>query len=71
MNIEQFAKDAGVSIVEVDPGWGGPIGYTEADHPNSTVCGFRTATAAYNHWLQRKFGKHTADAIRKLLEGTK
>lgn len=67
MNLEQFAKNAGVKIVACDPGWGGRIGYTEKDHPNCTVCGFRTEQAAYKSWLKSAFGKHAARAVVKLL----
>lgn len=68
MNLEQFAKNAGVAIVDVEHGWGGSLGYREKDYPNTTVVGFRTAQAAYKHWLEGKFGKHTAKAVMKLLD---
>ena len=67
MTLEEFAKDAGVSIVDCGEGWGGRLGYTESDYPNSSTCGFRTEKAAYKAWLEDKFGKHTAKAILKLL----
>ena len=68
MNLEQFAKKAGVTIIECDPEWGGLIGYKEKDHPNSATCGFRTTAAAYKHWLDGTFGKRTAKAIMQLLK---
>jgi hypothetical protein len=68
MNLEQFAKKAGVELVDVGPQWGGGrLGYKESDHPNSVVCGFRTSGGAYKHWLQSTFGKNTAKAVLKLL----
>ena len=70
MNIEQFAKMAGVTLIECGPEWGGRIGYKEADHPNSSVCGFRTSTSAYKHWLEGAFGKRTSGAVIKLLKTT-
>ena len=68
MNLEQFAKKAGVTIVACGPGWGGRIGYTEKGHPNCTVCGFRTEQSAYKSWLKSTFGEHTAKALMKLLK---
>ena len=66
--LKDFATAAGVTIVEVSPGWGGKIGYKSADWPNSTICGFRTESAAYKHWLTDTFGKQTSKAIMKLLK---
>ena len=68
MNLEQFANKAGVTIVACDQEWGGRIGYKEKDHPNCTVCGFRTEQAAYKSWLKSKFGEHTAKVVTKLLK---
>lgn len=68
MNLEQFAKHAGVEIVDCDPDWGGRIGYKTKDHPNCTVSGFRTINAAYKSWLEDAFGKHAAKAVMKLLK---
>lgn len=67
MKLEQFAKEAGVTIVDCGPGWGGRVGYKMKDHPNSTYCGFRSAQSAYKHWLKGTFGEHTAKAVMKLL----
>lgn len=67
MNLEQFAKTAGVTLIECWPEWGGRLGYKEADHPNSSVCGFKTADSAYKHWMESNFGKRTAKAVAKLL----
>lgn len=68
MNLTQFAKNAGVELIECDPEWGGRIGYKEKDHQNCTVCGFRTEQAAYKSWIKSKFGEHTAKAVMKLLK---
>ena len=68
MNLEQFAKEAGVTLIECGPEWGGRIGYKEKDYPNSSVCGFRTENAAYKHWLENTFDKNTAKAVTKLLK---
>jgi len=70
MNLEQFAKNAGVALVPCDPIFGGKIAYTEADCPNCKVAGFRTNTEAYNHWLISTFGLKTSGAIKKLLKAT-
>jgi hypothetical protein len=68
MNLEQFAKKAGVTLSECDPKlWGGRVAYQEADTPNCAVCGFRTESAAYKHWLSATFGKSTAKAVLGLL----
>ena len=69
MNLEQFAKEAGVSIVNVEPGWGGRYGYTTKDEPNSTTCGFRSHKTAYQAWLANTFGRAIAKALLKLLPG--
>lgn len=66
--LKDFATAAGVTIVEVGPGWGGKIGYSEVDWPNATVCGFRTENAAYKHWLVEKFGEQGSKVILKLLK---
>ena len=68
MNLEQFAKKAGVTIFECSPEYGGRIGYKTKDSPNSTVCGFRTERAAYKSWLTSTFGAHTGKVVMKLLE---
>jgi hypothetical protein len=68
MTLEEFAKDAGVSIIDCGEGWGGRLGYTEIDFPNCSTCGFKTEKAAYKSWLEDKFGKQTAKAILKLLK---
>lgn len=70
MNLEQFARNAGVELVECGPEWGGRIGYKTKDHPNCTVAGFRTESAAYKSWLKGTFGDHTAKAVMKLLKTT-
>lgn len=68
MNLEQFAKKAGVELVECGKEWGGRIGYKTKDHPNCTVAGFRTEAAAYKSWLKSTFGEHAARAVIKLLK---
>jgi hypothetical protein len=68
VNLEQFAKSAGVELTDCAPEWGGRIGYKTKDTPNCTTCGFRTADAAYKGWLEDTFGKHTAKAVIKLLK---
>ncbi len=65
--LERFAKDAGVTLIECGPEWGGRIAYKEAGHPNSAVCGFRTASAAYKAWLESTLGKRAAKAVLRLL----
>lgn len=70
MTLEQFAKAAGVSLVECDGNWGGHIGWRAVDHPNSTYCGYKTEQAAYKSWLESSFGKQTAKAVIKLLQKT-
>jgi hypothetical protein len=70
MNLEQFAKLAGVVLVDCDPGWGGRIGYKTQDCPSATFCGYRTAGAAYKAWLKDTFGEHAAKAVMKLLKPT-
>lgn len=68
MNLTQFAKKAGVELIECGPEWGGRIGYKEKDHPNCAVCGFRTEQAAYKNWIKSTFGEHTAKAVMNLLK---
>lgn len=68
MTLEEFAKSAGVTIVECGSEWGGRIGYKCKDHPNTTVCGFRKESAAYKAWMEGAFGKHATKAVLKLLK---
>ena len=68
MTLEEFAKAAGVKLVDCGEGWGGRIGYQTADHPNCTTCGYRTNQAAYKGWLKDTFGNRTAKAVTKLLK---
>ena len=70
MTLEEFAKDAGVYIVDCGEGWGGRIGYKEKEYPNCTTCGFRTEKSAYKSWFNDRFGYDTAKAILKLLRKT-
>ena len=69
MNLEQFAKDSGVEVVDCGSGWDGKYGYVVKGSPNSTYCGYRTEKAAYEAWLTNTFGKQ-AKAIKKLLKHT-
>ena len=71
MTLEEFAKSAGVRIVECGPEWGGRIAYKTPDSPNTTWCGFRTERAAYKAWMEGTFGKHAAKAVLKLLKEKK
>lgn len=68
MNLEQFAKDAGVELFDCGEGWGGRVGYRTKDSATCAVCGFRTANAAYKRWLEDTFGKHASKALVKLLK---
>lgn len=67
MSLEEFAKQAGVALVDCGPGWGGRIGYRTRDYPNTTVCGFRSESSAYKEWARATFGENTAKALIKLL----
>ena len=69
MNLEQFAKKAGVTIVECDPSWGGTIAFIEKDSP-TTRRGYKTKEAAYKGWLTGKFGRSTGSAVLALLKKT-
>jgi len=70
MNLEQFAIKAGVEIFDCGGGCGGRIGYKEKDHPNCSVCGFRTKDAAYKEWLATTFGKTVSREIAKLIKSS-
>ena len=70
MNLKQFAKQAGVSIVECDPAYGGTVAYKCSDAPNTTYCGYQTEDAAYKGWMKGAFGEQTAKAILSLLKQT-
>lgn len=65
--IKELALKAGVTIVECEPDWGGRIGYTDKDCPQTTICGFRTESAAYKHWYFSKFGESTGKALLKMM----
>jgi hypothetical protein len=67
MNLEQFAKKAGVEIIDCGPGWNGKFGYRTKDSPNTSFCGYRTINSTYESWLKDTFGIHTAAAIKKIL----
>lgn len=68
MNLIEFAKAAGVTIVRCEKEWGGTYGYTEVDSSNCHINGFRTEKTAYIGWLEDKFGKNTSKAVLKLLK---
>lgn len=69
MNLEQFAKHAGVVLSPCDPKvWGGSIAYSTKDWQEIKTCGFRSNNAAYRHWLDDTFGGYAADALRKILD---
>lgn len=70
MTLEEFAKKAGVTLIECSPDWGGRVGYKTKDSPNSSVCGYRTAQSAYRGWLKGEFGEQASKAILKLLKAT-
>ena len=67
MTLEEFAKKAGVTFVECDPEWGGPVGYKEKDYPNMVVAGFKTKEAALKSWLKSSFGEQLSKVVTKLL----
>jgi len=67
MNLEQFAKEAGVVLIACDDKWGGKIGFYETDSPNTRYCGYRSNTAAYMAWLDHKFGSFCGAAVLKLM----
>jgi len=71
MTLEEFAKDAGVVLVDCGEGWGGRVGYKTSDAPNCTNCGYRTAKSAYKAWLTDTFGEGAAKAVLKLLKEKK
>lgn len=70
MTLEEFAKKAGVKIIDCGPQWGGRVGYKTADSPNCTMCGYRTVPAAYKGWLKETFGNRTAKAVLELIKET-
>lgn len=65
MNLKQFANLAGVTIVDCGPGWHGRYGYSNADAPNCTTCGFKTKQAAREGWLRDTFGAAPPKQIGK------
>lgn len=71
MTLEDFAKDAGVTLFRCDPEWGGTWGYKSEDYPNTSYCGFRSANAAYKGWAEGTFGKRSTKALLKLFKNVK
>lgn len=71
MTLRQLANRCGVRIVRRLTGWGGPIGYVTADSPQITICGFKTATEARQHWLADTFGEKVGAAVMELLNKDK
>ena len=71
MTLEEFATQCGVRLIGCErDAWGGSIAYTSKDSP-SAVCGFRTPSSAYKHWLADTFGEQTSKTIQKILKGSK
>jgi hypothetical protein len=71
MQIEDFAKEAGVTIHRCDKTWGGTYGYSTKDNPNCSINGFRSEAAVYKGWATDTFGEHAGKALLKLLKGQK
>lgn len=67
MTLEEFAHLGGFILKEGPNEWGGTFSYTEKDS-HCTTGNFRTAKAAYKHWLESSFDKHLSKAIIKLLK---
>ena len=65
-NLNQFADMAGCKVVVCGTGWGGRYGYTTADAPNCTTCGFKTKTEARERWLIDTFGEVAGSAVKRL-----
>lgn len=68
MTIEEFAKKCGCVVVEVGPGWGGKFGWHDKDDPDCTICGYRTADAAYRGFMKETFGKTAGSAVARLIK---
>ena len=68
MNLKQFAKLAGLEITENNPAYHGrKYAYITRGTPVTKVCGFKTKSAAREHWLKDTFGGKLAKAIKDLL----
>lgn len=70
MNLKQFADLGGCNVVLCGPGWGGRYGYTTADVPDCTTCGFKTKTEARQRWIEDTFGEVAGRAVMQLLESS-
>lgn len=68
MTLQQFAKDAGVTVGRCEPSWGGTWSYKCVDTPHCTFAGYKTEQAAYKAWLKETFGAATSKAILKLIK---
>ncbi len=72
MTLEEFAKNAGVVIIECNTEdtekWDGGFGYTTKSHPNSSYMGSKSKRAAYERWLINTFDEDTAKALHKWFE---
>lgn len=66
--LEEFAKEAGVTIHRCDKTWGGTYGYSCKDRPNVNINGFRSEASAYKGWVEHTFGEHTSKALFNLLK---
>ena len=69
MNLEEFAKSAGVRVIR-HSGNSGKFAYLEAGYPYTIYSGFRTEGGAYRHWLEGMFGKRTGRTVMRLLKLT-
>lgn len=68
MTLEEFAKLAGVTVIDCDEGkWGGAFGYKERGS-NSSVCGCESPDHCYRSWLERSFGEDASKAIISMLK---
>ena len=71
MQIEDFAKEAGVTIHRCDKTWGGTYGYSTKDNPSINWNGYKSEAALYKRWAKYTFGEHAGKALLKLLKGAK
>lgn len=68
MTLEQFAKLAGVTVIDCDEDkWGGAFGYKERGS-NSSVCGCESPDDCYRSWLERSFGEDASKALASILD---
>jgi hypothetical protein len=68
MTLEEFAKLAGVIVIECDAAqWGGGFGYTTKQYPSGRVCGCESPETAYRCWAESAFGDEAAKVLETLL----